>query len=81
MALQKQRFTKAGERGYSLKLILTEESTNVTDNTSLVSYAFSIVRGNSGFWSSQTHNWNIEIGGKTIAISNFRFQISTDDPP
>ena len=81
MALQKQGFTKAGERGYSLKLILTEESTNVTDNTSLVSYAFSIVRGNSGFWSSQTHNWNIEIGGKTIAISNFRFQISTDDPP
>lgn len=81
MALKKQTFTKAGEKGYSLKLVLTEESTNVTDNTSLVSYAFSILRTNYGVFSSQPFSWNIAIAGQTIQITNFKFQISTDDPP
>lgn len=80
MALQSDEFEKAGERGYSLKLILTEESISVSSNTSLVSYEFYLVRTNYGFFASKVYNWNIKIGGNTIGISNFRFQISTDDP-
>lgn len=80
MALQTKTFTQAGDKGYSLKLELTEESTSVSANTSLVSYAFYLVRTTYGFYSSQPFTWNITIGGKTIAISNFKFQISTSDP-
>lgn len=80
MALQTKTFTKAGDKGYGLKLVLTENSTSVTANTSSVSYAFYITRGSTGFYASQSFSWNITIGGQTIAISNFKFQISTSDP-
>lgn len=80
MALQTKTFTKAGDKGYGLKLVLTENSTSVTANTSSVSYSFSITRGGTGFYASQPFSWNITIGGQTIAISNFKFQISTSDP-
>lgn len=80
MALQTKTFTKAGDKGYGLKLVLTENSTSVTANTSSVSYSFYITRGSTGFYASQTFSWNITIGGQTIAISNFKFQISTSDP-
>ena len=80
MALQTKTFTKAGDKGYGLKLVLTENSTSVTANTSSVSYSFYITRGRTGFYASQTFSWNITIGGQTIAISNFKFQISTSDP-
>lgn len=80
MVLQTKTFTKAGNKGYGLKLVLTENSTSVTANTSSVSYSFSITRGSTGFYASQPFSWNITIGGQTIAISGFRFQISTSDP-
>lgn len=80
MALQTKTFTKAGNKGYGLKLILTENSTNVTANTSSVSYSFYITRGSTGFYASQPFSWNITIGGQSVAISNFKFQISTSDP-
>lgn len=80
MALQTKTFTKAGDKGYGLKLVLTENSTSVTANTSSVSYSFSITRRGTGFYASQPFSWNITIGGQTIAISNFKFQISTSDP-
>ena len=80
MALQTKTFTKAGDKGYGLKLVLTENSTSVTANTSSVSYSFYITRGSTGFYASQPFSWNITIGGQTIAISGFRFQISTSDP-
>ena len=80
MALQTKTFTKAGDKGYGLKLVLTENSTSVTANTSSVSYSFSITRGSTGFYASQPFSWNITIGGQTIAISSFKFQISTSDP-
>ena len=80
MALQTKTFTKAGDKGYGLKLVLTENSTSVTANTSSVSYSFYITRGSTGFYASQSFSWNITIGGQTIAISNFKFQISTSDP-
>ena len=80
MALQTKTFTKAGDKGYGLKLVLTENSTSVTANTSSVSYSFYITRGGMGFFASQPFSWNIKIGGQTIAINNFKFQISTSDP-
>ena len=80
MALQTKTFKKAGDKGYGLKLVLTENSTSVTANTSSVSYSFYITRGGMGFFASQPFSWNIKIGGQTIAISNFKFQISTSDP-
>lgn len=80
MALQTKTFTKAGDKSYGLKLVLTENSTSVTANTSSVSYSFSITRGSTGFYASQPFSWNITIGGQTIAISSFKFQISTSDP-
>ena len=80
MALQTKTFTKAGDKGYGLKLVLTENSTSVTANTSSVSYSFYITRGGMGFFASYPFSWNIKIGGQTIAISNFKFQISTSDP-
>ena len=80
MVLQTKTFTKAGNKGYGLKLVLTENSTSVTANTSSVSYSFSITRGSTGFYASQPFSWNITIGGQTIAINGFRFQISTSDP-
>lgn len=80
MALQTKTFTKAGDKGYGLKLVLTENSTSVPANTSSVSYSFSITRGGTGFYASQPFSWNITIGGQTITISGFKFQISTSDP-
>ena len=81
MAIQEKEFTKAGAKGYGLKLVLTEESTSVSLNQSTVSYSFYITRGNTGFYASQPFSWNITIGGQTIAISNFKFQISTSNDP
>lgn len=81
MALQSDEFTKAGDKGYGLKLELTEESTSTSLNQSTVSYSFYITRGNTGFYASQPFSWNITIGGQTIAISNFKFQISTSNDP
>ena len=53
MALQTKTFTAGGTsdtRYYSIKLKLTEESTSVTSNTSVVSYEFSIHRQNYGIF-------------------------------
>lgn len=81
MALQTKTFTQQGDKGFSLKLVLTEESTSVTANTSLVSYAFYLVRSdNQGFHASQPFSWSISIGGTDIAISNFTFNLPTSKP-
>ena len=80
MALQTKTFTAGGTadtRYYSIKLKLTEESTSVTGNTSVVSYEFSIHRQNSGVFTGPYYNWTITIGGKSIAIKNFAFNIPT----
>ena len=80
MALQTKTFTAGGTadtRYYSIKLKLTEESTSVTGNTSVVSYEFSIHRKNSGVYTGPYYSWTITIGGKSIAIKNFAFNIPT----
>lgn len=81
MAVQTKTFTQLGDKGFSLKLVLTEESTSVSSNTSIVSYEFSIVRGpNQGFYASAPFSWNIVIGDNTIPISGFTFNLPSSNP-
>ena len=80
MSLQTKTFSKGGTsdvRNYTIKLKLTEESTSVSANTSLVSYVFSIERKNYGIFTGPYFDWDISIGGKTIAIRDFAFNIPT----
>lgn len=80
MALQTKTFTAGGTsstRNYSIKLKLTEESTSVASNTSVVSYEFSIHRQNYGIFTGPYFNWNIEICGNIISIRNFAFNLPT----
>ena len=80
MALQTKTFTAGGTadtRYYSIRLKLTEESVSVSGNTSVVSYEFSIHRQNSGVYTGPYYSWTITIGGKSIAINNFAFNIPT----
>lgn len=80
MSLQTKTFSKGGTsdvRNYTIKLKLTEESTSVSANTSLVSYVFSIERQNYGIFTGPYFDWDISIGGKTIAIRDFAFNIPT----
>lgn len=80
MALQTKTFTAGGTadtRYYSIRLKLTEESTSIAGNTSVVSYEFSIHRQNSGVYTGPYYSWTITIGGKSIAINNFAFNIPT----
>lgn len=81
MAVQTKTFTQLGDKGFSLKLVLTEESTSVSSNTSIVSYEFSIVRGpNQGFYASAPFSWNVVIGDNTIPISGFTFNLPSSNP-
>ena len=80
MALQTKTFTAGGTsatRNYSIHLKLTEESTSVSGNTSVVSYEFSIHRQNYGIYTGPYYNWDISIADKTIAIRKFAFNIPT----
>lgn len=80
MSLQTKTFSKGGTsdvRNYTIKLKLTEEYTSVSANTSLVSYVFSIERQNYGIFTGPYFDWDISIGGKTIAIRDFAFNIPT----
>ena len=80
MALQTKTFTAGGTadtRYYSIQLKLTEESVSTTGNTSSVAYEFSIHRKNSGVYTGPYYSWTITIGGKSIPINNFAFNIPT----
>lgn len=81
MALQTKTFVtgdyayQSWSNGYKIHLTLTEESTNTTNNTSVVSYKFWISNGSNNRFYDNDWSWNISIGGKTIAISNFEFYV------
>ena len=81
MALQTKTFVtgdyayKSWSNGYKIHLTLTEESTNTANNTSVVSYKFWVSNGSNNRFIDNDWSWNISIGGKTIAISNFDFYV------
>ncbi|MBQ3529372.1 MAG: hypothetical protein IJA47_02640 [Oscillospiraceae bacterium] len=67
---------KSWSNGYVISLTLTEESVNVGNNTSLVSYLFTISNTNNNRFYDNNNSWTISIGGHTIAISGFNFDLS-----
>lgn len=69
---------KSWSNGYVISLTLTEESVNVTANTSLVSYLFTISNTNNNRFYANDNSWTISIGGHTIAISGFDFDLSAN---
>ena len=84
MALQTQTFSTGDyawhswSNAYVISLTLTEESTDVATNTSLVSYLFTISNtSNNRFWSNG-YNWDISIGGHTIPIRQFNFDLTAN---
>ena len=64
--------------GYVISLTLTEESVNVAANTSLVSYLFTISNTNNNRFYDNNNSWSISIGGHSIAISGFNFDLSAN---
>lgn len=67
---------KSWSNGYVISLTLTEESVSVANNTSLVSYRFTISNTNNNRFYDNNNSWTISIGGHTIAISGFSFDLS-----
>ena len=82
MALQTKIFSTGDyawhswSNGYVLSLSLTQESVNTEQNTSLVSYLLTISNTDNNRFYSNDYSWTISIGGKSIAISHFNFDLS-----
>lgn len=66
---------KSWSNGYKIHLTLTEESTSIDNNTSVVSYRFWISNGKNNNFYDNTWSWSISIGGHSIAINNFNFYV------
>ena len=87
MALQTKTYSvgdyawRSWSNAYVISLILTEESVDTVNNTSLISYVFKIsTTGNNGFYSGP-YSWTISIGGHTIAINDFHFNVPYTQNP
>lgn len=84
MALQQQVFStgdyawRSWSNGYVISLTLTEESVNVAANTSQVSYLFTISNTDNNRFTSNDYSWSISIGGKSISISHFSFNLAAN---
>ena len=82
MALQTKTFSTGDyawhswSNGYVLSLTLNQESVNTEKNTSLVSYLLTISNTDNNRFYSNDYSWTISIGGKSIAISHFNFDLS-----
>ena len=60
---------------YVITLKLTEESADAQANTSQVSYLFTISNTDNNRFYEYYYNWDISIGGQTIPIRNFYFDL------
>lgn len=84
MAIQTKTFTvgdyawQSWSNGYVISLTLTEESTNTANNTSLVSYSFTISNTDNNWFTSSDYSWNLSIGDQSIPISGFTFNLTSD---
>lgn len=65
----------AWSNGYKIHLTLTEESTSLENNTSVVSYKFWISNGSNNNFYDNDHSWTISIGGQVIEINDFNFYV------
>jgi hypothetical protein len=66
---------KSWSNGYKIHLTITEESVNTANNTSLISYVFSISSGGNNRFTANYNTWNINIGGNQIPITNLNFNL------
>lgn len=66
---------KSWSNSYKIHLTLTEESTSTANNTSLVSYKFWVSNTSNNRFIDSGWSWTISIGGQTIAINNFNFNV------
>ncbi len=60
---------------YVISLKLTEESVDVQTNTSQVSYLFTISNTDNNRFYDYYYSWDISIGGQTIPIRSFYFDL------
>lgn len=61
--------------GYKIALTLTEESISAQDNTSVVSYLFTISNTTNNRFYSDGYSWDISIAEKVIHIKDFDFYV------
>lgn len=84
MALQEQVFSTGDyawhswSNGYVIALTLTEESVDAATNTSQISYLFTISNTDNNRFTSNDYSWTISIGGQSIPISHFSFNLATN---
>ncbi|MBQ3491280.1 MAG: hypothetical protein IJA74_01870 [Oscillospiraceae bacterium] len=64
---------------YVISLKLTEESVDVGANTSRVSYLFTISNTDNNRFYDYYYNWDISVGGQTIPIRNFYFDLRNNN--
>lgn len=69
MALQTKTMTYAGPRGYTLKLVLTEESIDTATNTSSVSYSLQLVSTTYNYGQYGT-GYEVIINGTQVAFQD-----------
>ena len=66
MALQTKTITQACDHSYTLKLQLTEDSTNTNSNTSSVSWALVLTSGSYSF-SDFRIGWSVSLNGSVVS--------------
>ena len=69
---------RSWSNGYVISLKLTEESVDLAANTSSVSYLFTISNTDNNRFYSNDYSWSISIGGQSIPISHFDFDLSSN---
>ena len=69
---------RSWSNGYVISLTLTEESVDIGANTSAVSYLFTISNTDNNRFYANDCSWSISIGGQSIGISHFNFDLSSD---
>lgn len=84
MALQTKTFQTGDyaygswSNGYVLSLTLTEESVDSGTNSSWVAYTLTLSNTDNNRFYSGSYSWDISIGGSSIAIRNFSFDLSSN---
>lgn len=69
---------KSWSNGYVISLTLTEESVDISANTSLVSYLFTISNTDNNRFTSNDYSWTISVGGQSIPISHLNFNLGAN---
>lgn len=66
---------RSWSNGYVISFTLKEESVNISAGTVQISYLFTISNTNNNRFYANGYSWDIFIGGQSIAIENFGFDL------